>query len=938
MKNILFWFRKKTKVMQIVATGLILCMGLADVSLYMRYASGQKDVVDDFCVVTEKHEMETALADGHYNGNGSDSENGDSNEIEIAEGKSLFNILEIYPTEKKAIIGYTIGGCEPFEVEEIVENGKVKVSKQTLRMAAMDALVNPKPGASDGNDQNIVNNYARAKYLKEMNSKLNENPQKTYPFTFEHSKTYDGYYKYVGNNKGFYRIDNPKTVNQKVESRFYSSGHNDYNYIFVYGEATSESRDVPVTAEKRIRYINNEKFIKDWLGESDVKKIKDKYVFEVTTRTPVTVTIEDIERADLILMNDAYKGDHFKFALELQNDLYGESDIDKDNGLHFYSPGKDGNVAVNNRIDFRNFEKVIKIYERVVVREDVAFVAEKTCCTEYYGGEIQKINTNIRKLMFMLFYVKQGNDLMAGRDVFTDFFKRYTDSPGETFGPDPADPTKTITYYEMRKRHLADPTAYPVDYRAASLKRNKANPDQPNYYYMHMSASYHVGHPLVIDKNTCITGAQTESVSVDTGNGTTTVTMPVLDKNGNIIPLHDADTIESRKLTIETKHPEMFTDAGFTKYNNQRARDEKKYYETNGISYYKYCYQSMSNTTDYIYIDNDGKLTVSTKYSSDQNVNDDYWNYWYKIDADFDPVDGSSTFRRRKWSAKVWDEEWPWDSSGDGGYLTEWLMHRKTEGYIYDCNMHMWYDYYAQAGAAGMKEYTTVKQPPFGTTYRNESLMEENGFFKSNWIKNALENRVIRREKTDANHIVNRTKKKYYISMNILNGDGVNNTNPAARNKVLYYNQYEKDDIVAYEAANTTISRIPINIRLKTSCKLLRVRVINDAGTVIANYDINSNPGNTTITSSSGGKTLELKPVHELDSTNFPKQRIDGDPDNTPIYSYEGQIFNVTNTYYLNKRNAKFRVEFTALLPDNKTEKTIDDEITIVKRDFFMLD
>ena len=925
---------KNSRLMHFTALALILCMGVADVSLYLSYASGQKDAADELNLVTEEHPLEVALADGHYDGNGSDSENGGEGSVEIAEGKHLFNILEILPTEKKGVIGYTIAGCEPFEVDEIKEGNRVTVTKQQMKMAAMDALVNPNPGSSNGNDQNIVNNNTRAKYLKEMNEKLKESGE-SYPFTFEHSKTYSGYYKYVGGNKGFFCIDNKTSSNPTITSRFYSSGRSDYDYIFVYDGSSSDARDLNVTNHKRIKYINNDKFIKDWLGKTgnDIEKTKDETVFEVTTRTPVTVSIADIERADLILINDANKGDHYKFALELQNDLYGRP-TDQDLGVHFYSPAKDGTVAPGNRVDFDDFEKVIKIYERVVVREDVAFVAEKTCCTEYNGGEIDKIDTNIRKLMFMLFYVKQGTELMAGRDLFSDFFPRYTDNPGATFGPDPEDPTKTITYYEMRKRHLADPTKYPVDYRAASLKRNKAKPTEPGYYYMHMHASYHVGHPLVIDRNSCITGAQTQNIEVSTSSGSTTVTLPVLDSKGNIVPMHDSSIIESRKLRIETKNPEMFTNAEFTRQDWPTTVDQRKYYVRGDISYYENCYESMSNTTDYIYINEYGKLVVSTKYSSDQRYNDDYWKYWYKIDADFYAV-GGNTFRRRKWGPNDWDV-WPWDSSQDGGLLTEWLMHRKTEGNIYDCNMHMWYDYWQQAESAGMQKYTTVKSPPFGKTYRNESLMEENGFFKGGWIKNALSGRTIKREETDTNHIVNRTKKNYYISMNILNGDGVNNTNPAARNKTLYYNQYEKDDIQTYESANNK-SKIPAKIRIRSSCKLLGIKVYNSSGTVIASYDLNTDAANTPITvTGSTGRTLTLTPKNTMDETGHPELRT-AEPDRTPIYSYEGSIYDLMSTYYLGNRNTKFKVEFSAEAPDGST-KTISDEITVVKRDFFMLD
>ena len=54
--------------------------------------------------------------------------------------------------------------------------------------------------------------------------------------------------------------------------------------------------------------------------------------------------------------------------------------------------------------------------------------------------------------------------------------------------------------------------------------------------------------------------------------------------------------------------------------------------------------------------------------------------------------------------------------------------------------------------------------------------------------------------------------------MSIQNGDGVNKNGPS-RNKVLYFNEYERNDI-----ANGT-TPIPIKIKVKSSCKLANIKV-----------------------------------------------------------------------------------------------------------------
>lgn len=892
-------------------------------------------------IVNEQHDLPIAMADGKFGGKGSNLPIGGPGEYEEETSMHLFNILEILPTEKKATVGFTIGGCEPFNVanvDDIKRDYGVTVTTADLKQAYMDALVNPSPGAYSEHDNadNILGNNTMAKYLKDINGKFSEQSG-GYAFDFK-LDTYTGYYKYVGDNNGVYAVD--KNTG-KVYSKFYSTSDKKYDYIFVYDLASSGDDDFTPKngAERRVRYTNKEKFITEWLGESvDIKK---NTKFEVTTRTPRSVSTDDIERADLILMNDAYKGDYYKFALELQNDMRDPSrkNTDKDLGVHFYSPANDGNVAQDKRMDFDDFEKVIKIYERVVVRGDAAFVAEKTCCTDYNGGEITKVNTNIRKLMFMLFYVKQGNTRMAGRELFSDFFKRYTSEPGQTFGKDPEDPKKTITYLEMRKRHLENPSDYPVDYRAASLKRNTSDPSQPNYYYMHMHASYHVGHPLVIDKDSCITGAKTESYTFYTSDGSKTITLPVLDSDGSIVPLHDIDIINQRSLKIETTNPEMFTDAEFGYQDNPVTVDQKKYYTDNGISYYQNCYESMSNTTDYIYIDKDGKLKVSTKYSSDQLYNPyDYWKYWYKIDADFHEV-GGSTFRRRKWGPAEYDE-WPWDSTGEykegdkqpKGLLTVWLMHRTSEGDIYDCNMHMWYDYFEQAAAAGMQKYTTSQQAPFGETYKNQSLMGENGFYKDSWIKNALTGRDIKREKTDKNHIAsdekNVTKKAYYLSMNIINGDSVTSelidtTDSTNKNKTIYLNKYE------IEKMNDTSKPLPLDIEIVTSHKISNISLIwknnkTSEKTTVKTYSNSSGVGE-------GGGSLG-----DLELTEDKTDYVDGNaPFDTANNYYK---YKLTGTVKIPKDCYKSGANNTVIVEaTNEVGKSQVDMITIVTRDFFGL-
>ncbi len=967
-----FSFRNK-RVLHLTAAMLIVCMGLCDATLYMRYANG---AAGDLRIITEEHEMEQAFADGDYNGRNSDHESGDGGSVDLTttiteqiRGKKTFTILEILPTEKKGVVGYTIGGCEPFDVDAVELDGEIRATKSDMKSACMDAIFNKNPGSANANDQNIINN-GYPYILKEMNEKIKECGN-SYPFKFEYGKAYRGYYKYVGPNQGVYSIDNPNSSRPTVKSRYYYSGSN-FDYIFIYDQqkpVDSPYPDVNIsTPEKRFKCINNDKFIRDWLIsennslsnaqlDQEVSDMKQNIVFDVITRTPRTVEIDDINRADLILINNASKNDYYKFALKLQNQLRGINPDEKDNGLHFYSPENDGNVSRNKRIDFDDFQKVIKIYERIVVANDAAIIVEEFNTTTTYGEQhIRQINTNLRKLMFMLFFIQQGNTKQTGRDMFADFFKRYTDCPGELYGADPENPDNNITYLEMRKRYLADlekkkadpgyKVNYYVDYRGTSLKRNSDDPASPDYYFSHSHADSpveHVGHPLVLDKNLAKTGAK---LLTETRNGVT-IYYPALDGDGRIIAEHDDDFLENhRRLEIERADEFMFTDAGIQRQYGTNYPG-KYYQDWDGRFKYKYCYESMSNTTDYIYIDNQGRLVISDEFSSDQKSGNRNWKYyWYRIDSD-DSIPGYD-FRRRKWSAKTYgiDDPWPWDSSGDGKPLTEWLM-GKSSNDPYNCNMHMWYDYYDFADLMGRQKYTSSQYPNVGTVCDNQVLVQANGFFKYNWLKDVLKNRDHQREKNAPIYTVEReevTSRDYYISMNIVNGDGVNRRSVES-NKILYYNQYESSRIDNYE--NNTLTGhpnpdknayIPLSIELKSSCEIKNV-VLTDLSdpskTVTYVFDENGLDltGQSSVTGT-GGKGLNLERKPGTHTGNVPTEKT---ADFTPIHTFTGTINDMMHSWYKDRRNTKIRVTLTVELPDG-SDKTITDDITIVKRDFFMLD
>ncbi len=973
MKNLFQLFRKNSTTVHIIAGAMIICMGLVDASLYTGYALGQKDAVDDLRVVTEEHEMEFAGADGIYNGQDSDSSEYEYHPVDVEDGKNIFNILEILPTERAGVIGYTIGGCEPFANAKGIRNsltGEYIVSPQQMRTAYMDALVNPNPGEDkvgsacfkpgineqvDSNSQNVIDKLKYSE-IKEMNSAFSDGGMQA--FSFETKETdwsrntgvYNGYYKYIGGNKGVYSLVSRNGNDVVMHSRFYyESDHNDY--IFVYSDEDVSNPDITVKNQKRIKYVNNEKFLKECYGLTDnpntsvdeIKEWKDNHVIEVVTRSPQNTSYEDIERADVIVINNAGNNTmrYYRYACNLYNRLKGDNvntDVDK----HFYNPSVDDpneyyadgtrkKLDKDKRIDFDEFQKAIRIYERVVIRKDVALIASKTAYNNVQGPNGgKKFDTNLGKLMCMLFFVVTRDDSTPGigREFFMDFMKRYTSNPGDyDAGLNSSEPGKT--YWDLRTEN--------ENYIAPSLRGNTWN-----YMHHHIDVDFHPGHPITVNRGDAITGGEYV--------------------NGVLEPRHDG-TVYRRTIRRGPSHDRSsegetyFRNAGDPGYyyrdTVQEAGMGDDYLGGNAVSLaynHPWCldgYESMSNTTDFMYIDDNGILHRDAKYSGDNG-------YWFKADYE----DGADWFayKKIKWNAAEWDE---WYITTD---LKSWLMSKGS--YERDGsdtgNMHLYWDYYSDAFSPyhyrGLNDVGgSVYADKDGVT--NQSIGQESDLFKNNNGKNlfktALNTRLVEREITGEKH-KETVQKDYYISMNILNGDGVNKSSIATqKNKTLYFNAYEKDDIKDYEnpAKNTSNpsgnAKIPLRIRMVTSCPIVQIYIYDKNGGIAQyNYDPDNTGkvGNSVLTipecTGSKGKKLELKRVVGTYGENGVPKLNDGSDDVTPLgspkYTYEGYIFDVKSNYYLEQRNEKVTVRLTVKAPDKK-EKTVEDSITIVKRDFFML-
>ena len=107
----------------LIAATLTVCM-ITDLAVAPVLWGDFSEGPEALTVITEEHELEPAYADGIFDGENSSGENKNDDIVESAEGKSLFNILEILPTERKAVVGFSIGGCEPFEQAKGLKRGE----------------------------------------------------------------------------------------------------------------------------------------------------------------------------------------------------------------------------------------------------------------------------------------------------------------------------------------------------------------------------------------------------------------------------------------------------------------------------------------------------------------------------------------------------------------------------------------------------------------------------------------------------------------------------------------------------------------------------------------------------------------------------------------------------------------------------------------------
>ena len=405
-------------------------------------------------IITEEHELPIAYADGKYNGEGSNSAIGGEGTYETKGGKKRsFNILEIVPDKRMALIGYSIAGCEP------------------VSQADLDAMVNKEPGSSE------YPNVSAPEFNGRKIGDIAMNNSKTSAMYY-YADHMNGYYEYVGEEEGVYSFvkvldkqeiyqDDDEEGDQdyyvkdvQMLSKYYDNSKTGYNYIWVEDDSLesfdkesidhktklSEVSSGENTGEKiyvynhyKNKYVNNELFLclmsnlidgidhsmgiytggnrndpfhpSPKVGESanfgKVEEWRKTNTVTVVTKDPQTITVKDVDNADFIIINNTTTDGSYQYAYDMM--VYASDDD---------SPLKDTFGGANDI----SVDVMKRIYKHVVIDEDVAIAV-----SQHVANSPSDTKINTARLGCMLFFIQKKDVELKNGDTVCgtgrDFFK-----------------------------------------------------------------------------------------------------------------------------------------------------------------------------------------------------------------------------------------------------------------------------------------------------------------------------------------------------------------------------------------------------------------------------------------------------------------------------------------------------------------------------------
>ena len=359
---------------------------------------------------------------------------------------------------------------------------------------------------------------------------------------------------------------------------------------------------------------------------------------------------------------------------------------------------------------------------------------------------------------------------------------------------------------------------------------------------------------------------------------------------------------------------------------------------------------------------------VKIDESTGNFIANDYYSGWYYEKVDGVGWPGDYPFIQFKDFASRDTSKWPtsikddWLLSGKGGaaYNQDGTVYNNT-WWVTGFPLYKYYMYYYNQYYHGNDNtdgrYIPIDTPSFYngySKYKNQMLynnqgrlfsLENGGADLLNSIIKDTPNKVTPSSSGGGTQTESVTKTAY-MTMNIINGDSVNKV--IGGNKVMYVNKYELD--------KTGFDCVPFDFEIRTTHPIDKMVLYFEGkeSDPIATYTFaESNPEElgatapdgynyTYVTKNGGSGTGTLTKTLSTTTDKNPvkvKELISGVDSNSNIWKYKGTINEFTKNYFKNRKNTTvyFRVYSNLSLSGGDPMKATDS-ITVVTRDFFMLD
>ena len=871
-------------LMHIIAGFLIVCMLFADASLYLSYTSDNlpydnkggntASVSADDFVINENHLLDIAMADGEYSGRGSDY-------VDDSTGKHSYSVEE--EVEGDGTYGIV-------NILEIVPDEKVGFVGYSIggceplgdtdeeRMWMMDALANKEIG----NDQY---GWQVPYFIDSMEYFVSGiAPALTYK-----PGLYTGYFKKVAPGHGMYKIDSITYNGGKVDnvvmfSRFknpnsvLSNGSSGYDYVWVESEKDSEGN-----------YIQKN----------------------------IYTTKEQLEAGEPIYVYD-YKKSKYYNNEEFLSFVYPAKVRDS----------KDNIYTVDEQHGVYNMGYQLNI--------------DQWGNKKYHDYAINSENANKKAVdMFKTAVDKNGNQ---GIKVFTR-------TPAQLQSEaDLIDNVDIIFVADLPSDNNAD-----SEYKGALNLHRIAYKGIEDDSTLNKLDKYAVGSNdlsfeqvmkiykrVVVDQNVVIVSSH-HCFAEKTSDSQTNIWKLM-------VMLYLVNSKDKNDQGVSGSGREFFMN--FMKEYKDKApyiASAREDISASPVDLKAYDFIRLDET--------DGSFIRSDLYNEwfyEKTDNVPWKKKWNGEYYDYIKYTGITSEDTLLWPTGNIEQDWMLGTIGGKGYNKDGTL--ADDNWITGFPIYQYYFYNQYGEPDGL--YITLNTPSFKdgfSRYENQMIFNDTGVLLKidkggvDLLNSAIDviipNKIIPSSSGGGTHTESVTKTAY-MTMNIINGDSVNKL--IGGNKVMYVNKYELD--------KTGFDYVPFDFEIRTTHPIDKMVLYFEGqeSDPIATYTFaESNPEElgatapdgynyTYVTKNGGSGSGTLTKTLSTTTDKNPvkvKELISGVDSNSNIWKYKGTINEFTKNYFKNRKNTTvyFRVYSNLSLSGGDPMKATDS-ITVVTRDFFMLD